>query len=272
MRWSRGAVYAFAFVCAAGVCLASDAPLAPGQAQTPAPPLNATPAACTGDASPAGCSAASPGVSLPSSPAAVFVPPSRNERKAAHRAFERGLKLQQSNDLEAAFPEFEEAARLSPQNTEYLAAREMTRENLASTHLDRGNLNMLQGHKAEALAEFRAALELDPQNEFAQQRVHDAAGPANNSAPPVKVVEQRDSLAARPIERLADFHYVGDARGLLVTIATAYGLSITFDDTFPTRNVHFDLNQADFATAIHAASLATRTFTVAVGDTALFAA
>ncbi len=199
--------------------------------------------------------------------------PSRKDRKAAHQAFERGLHFQKSNQLDEAFSEFEDAARLSPQNAEYIGAREMTREHLVSTHLDRGNTNMLQHRQSEALAEFRTALNLDPQNEFAQQRLRDAAGrPAISPTSPVQVVDRKDSLSVRPIEKLANFHYLGDARGLLVTIASSFGLSITFDDSFPTRQVRFDLDQVDFAMAMRAASAATKTFTVPVEDTALYAA
>ena len=184
-------------------------------------------------------------------PAVVFIPASAKDRKAANHAFARGLKFQKSNELDKAFYEFEEAARLAPQNTEYLAAREITRQNLASTHLERGNTDLLQGRQTDALAEFRVALELDPQNEFAQQRVRDAAGaPSTNALGPAQVVARQDHLEVRPLERLADFHYRGDARGLITTVATSYGLSVTFDDSFPTRQVQFDITQADFATAL----------------------
>jgi len=149
----------------------------------------------------------------------------------------------------------------------------MTRQNLASAHLERGNQDMLQGRQGEALAEFRTALNLDPQNEFAQQRVQDAAGP-----PPAKVagtpqvVAREDTIKARPIDRIADFHYAGDARGLLTTVVTSFGLSITFDDSFPSRRVRFDIDQADFPTALRAASAVTKSFTVPVEDNVLFAA
>ncbi len=201
------------------------------------------------------------------------MPASKKDRKAAHNAFERGVRWQKSDKLDEAFSEFEEAARLAPQNSEYLAAREMTRQNLASKHLERGNSDMLQGQQAEALAEFLTALNLDPQNEFAQQRVRDAAGPpAANAAGIPQVVARQDNLTIRPLGRIADFHYRGDARGLLTTVATSYGLSITFDDSFPTRRVSFDIDQADFQTALHAASAVTKTFSVPVEDNVLFAA
>ncbi len=143
---------------------------------------------------------------------------------------------------------------------------------MASTHLEQGNTDLLQGRQTDALAEFRLALDLDPQNEFAQQRVRDAAGaPSTNALGPAQVVARQDHLEVRPLERLADFHYRGDARGLITTVATSYGLSVTFDDSFPTRQVQFDITQADFATALRAASAVTKSFSVAVEDTSLFA-
>lgn len=197
----------------------------------------------------------------------------KHASKAAKQAFARGLKLQQSQKLDEAFYEFEEASRLSPQNAEYLTAREMTRQHLAGMHLDRGNSALLNGRQAEALAEFRTALNLDPQNEFAQQRVQDAMGPVPvHTAGPAQVVASSDHLAAKPIDALHDFHYRGDSRGLLAAVASSYGLTVEFDDAFPSRHVRFDMDQADFATALQAASAVTKSFAVPLEDTVLFVA
>src|SRR5258708_36235197 len=148
----------------------------------------------------------------------------------------------------------------------------MTRQHLAGMHLERGNSDLLDGRQVEALAEFRTALNLDPQNEFAQQRILDALGPVpvHASGPP-EVVASSDGLTAKPTNEHHDIHYRGDSRGLLTAVATSYGLTVVFDDTFPSRRVRFDLENADFATAIQAASAATKSLSVAVEDTVLFA-
>lgn len=198
--------------------------------------------------------------------------------KAARKAFARGLKLEKSHNgnpqnLNEAFYEFEEAARLVPQNVEYVTAREITRQHLAGQHLERGNNDLLGGKRVEALAEFRAALNLDPQNEFAQQRISDALGPVPvSTAGRPQVVASADRITLKPADGRHDIHYRGDSRGLLTAVATSYGLTVVFDDNFPTRHVLFDLDNADFATAIQAASMATKSFSVALQDTALFAA
>ncbi len=237
----------------AGVCFAADTPPA------------ATPTSTT---------AAIPALPLCSnSGGAPACQGPAKDLKAAKKAFERGLKLEKSHNLDEAFDEFQEAARLVPQNVEYLTAREMTRQHLAGMHLELGNTDLLEGKQTEALAEFGTALNLDPQNEFAQQRLRDALGPAPvvpTEAP--RVVDSADQISVKPADATHDFHYSGDSRGLLTAIASSYGLTVVFDDSFPSRHVRFDLDNVDFATAMQAASAATNSFSVAIEDTVLFTA
>src|SRR4029077_14412929 len=102
--------------------------------------------------------------------------PSKKELQEANEAFARGLRLQKAKLLDQAFDQFDAAARLTPKNVGFVTAREMTRQQLVFDHLQRGNAEMLKKRQIEALAEFRNALHLDPQNEFAQQRLQDAMG------------------------------------------------------------------------------------------------
>jgi general secretion pathway protein D len=197
----------------------------------------------------------------------------KKDLKAARGAFARGLKLEKSRNLDQAFYEFEEAARLVPQNVEYLTAREFTRQHLAGMHLDQGNTDLLKGRQVEALAEFRSALNLDPHNEFAEQRIFDAVGRVALPIPgPPQIVASAESISAAALDAPHDIHFTGDSRGLLTGVASSYGLTVIFDDNFPSRRVHFDIQNADFATAMQAASVATKSFTVALGDKVLFAA
>jgi general secretion pathway protein D len=192
--------------------------------------------------------------------------------KAARQAFRHGLKLEKSRNLDSAFYEFQEAARLVPQNVDYLTAREMTRQHLVGIHLQRGNSDLFDGRQMEAMAEFRSALTLDPQNEFAQQRIQDALGPAPvHTASPPQMVASADKITVKPIDERHDFHYRGDSRGLITAVAASYGITVVFDDSFPSRRVRFDLDYADFATAMQAASEVTKSFSVPVEDRVLFA-
>jgi type II secretory pathway component GspD/PulD (secretin) len=55
-------------------------------------------------------------------------------------------------------------------------------------------------------------------------------------------------------------------------VASSFGLSAVFDENFAARRVRFDLSDADFATAMQAASQVTKTFSVALEDKVLFTA
>src|SRR5260370_10567367 len=110
MRWLPAGIC----LLLAGVCLAADA------APTAAPSL------CSNTAGAPACKG------------------SVKDLKAARQAFAPGLKLEKSQNknlqnLDQAFSESEEAARLVPQNEEYLTAREMTRQNLPGLQLQRPN-------------------------------------------------------------------------------------------------------------------------------------
>ena len=96
------------------------------------------------------------------------------------------------------------------------------------------------------------------------------APPAHPREAP-QMVARQDSLAVRPIDRVADFHYRGDSRGLLTAVATSYGLPSSSTTVSRARQVRFDIDQADFATAMRAASAVTKSFTVAMEETVLFA-
>jgi general secretion pathway protein D len=192
--------------------------------------------------------------------------------KSARHAFSRGLKLQHAQNLDQAFSEFEEAARLVPQNLEYLTAREMVRQELVTSHLEKGNDNLQGGRQVEALAEFREALQLDPQNEFAQQRLQDAVGPVPvRTAGAPQLIASADAVAAKPKEEHHDIHYRGDSRGLITAVAASYGLTVIFDDAFPSRRVRFDVEDVEFPTAMRMAEAVTKSFSVPLEEKVLFA-
>ena len=65
-----------------------------------------------------------------------------------------------------------------------------------------------------------------------------------------------------------EFHFRGDSQALLTQVAAAFGISAEFDESFPSRRVHFDLDSIDFYTAMRAACDVTGDFLgAAVGKT-----
>lgn len=186
--------------------------------------------------------------------------PSRQDQKDARNAFASGLKLQQK-DPNQAYQDFIRAAELVPRNVNYITAREATKEQLISKHLERGNVELESGKQVEALADFRHALKLDPSNEFAQERVRDALGDA---APKIattpEVIEESPVIQFEPNNNVASFHFRGDSHELLNTIAKAYGVSADVEDSVTSRRISFDIDNIDFFKAMAAAGQVTKTF------------
>ena len=185
----------------------------------------------------------------------------KKDLKKAKAAFARGVKLQNSKHLDEALEQFETAARLVPQDVEFATARELIRQQVVYEHLQSGNTALLKGKQVEALAEFRSALQLDPENQFARQRLTDALG---ESAPrisgPTQVVAAAGEIELNPQPVYADFHYRGDSRELLAQLAKTYGVTGVTDDSVVSRPVRFDIQDVDFYTAVRAACDVTKTF------------
>ncbi|HXF14479.1 MAG TPA: hypothetical protein VN517_15090, partial [Terriglobales bacterium] len=186
--------------------------------------------------------------------------PSRKEMKEAREAFSRGLKLQKTYP-DQAYEQFQVANDLVPRNVEYLTAREVARQQLVYNHIERGNAELQSGKQIEALADFRSAVNLDPSNQFARERIRDAVDDSTPapSGPPV-VVQQSQEIQLAPGRNLASFHFRGDSKELISTIARSYGLSVQIEDSVPSRRVSFDIDNVDFLKAMEALGAVTKTF------------
>jgi len=199
---------------------------------------------------------------LPCSPGAsqAACNPSRGDLKQAKAAFSRAMKLQEK-DLDGAYEQFARAADLVPRNVDYMTAREVARQQLVTRYIERGNVELESGKQIEALADFRSALHLDPSNQFAQERLRDAVGdsaPKTRAAP--EVVEESSQIHLQPNLNLASFHFRGDSRDLLASIAAAYGVTAQIEDSVQSRRVSFNIDDVDFYRAMLAAGGVTKSF------------
>jgi general secretion pathway protein D len=181
--------------------------------------------------------------------------PSPADSKAAQKAYKQGSKLQKQNRQDEAFKKFSEAAELDSTNPEYTTAREVVRQQLVYKHLQAGNEALLRQDRMRALAEFHAASELDPANQFALERLRDVfSEPASPPDPMMQVVEKSEEIELRPNPGQQNFRFTGDTRGLLELVARTFGLTAVFDETFSSRPVRFNVDGLDFRTAMPLAS------------------
>ncbi len=195
--------------------------------------------------------------------AAAALPDDPKDVAKAKREFKAGMKLKSSGNLDAAFEKFELAAKLAPHNAVYLTAREFTREELVMQALKQGNQAMLDHDEIVAMAAFRRALEFDPTNEYALQRLTDSMPldeePLSRN---MRVVEQSTPIEMQPSAAHHDFHYRGDARAMLTQVTQAYGITAQFEDSVLQKRVRFDIDDVNFATAMEVATRVTKTFWV----------
>ena len=186
---------------------------------------------------------------------------SKQDQKRAKKIFEKGLKFQRERHNQQAFEAFEQADQLVPHNINYSTAKEVLRQQRITDHLRLGNQDVTDNHPVEALAEFRTAIQLDPTNEFALQRLKDMLG---DWTPPVtlapRVNDTAEPVKLQPAAGEQMFRYRGDSRGLLTQIAQQFGLTITVDDSVQSRSIVFNVDKADFYTAMQAACDLTKTF------------
>lgn len=195
---------------------------------------------------------------VPGAPACLVSPQTQQE---ARKAFEHGMKLQKEKRLDDAYQEFEKAANLIPQDLQYATLRELTRQQLVYDHLQRGNAALANNQPIEALGEFRNVLHIDPNNDFARQRVSEAidhGGTDNRHSP--QLIEQSDEIRVIPRDNLQSFHFRGDSKQLLTQVASAYGISATIEDSVVSRRVRFDVDEVGFYLAMQLAGAVTKTF------------
>lgn len=192
--------------------------------------------------------------------------PSKKDLKQSREAFERGLKLHKRQRFEEALVQFDEAARLNPQNVEYLTARERLKSGLVYQHIEQGNLLLQQNARLMAAQQFRAALELDPQNQFAQDRLQEATHVPSPTLKRVSAtpIAESTEIQLEPVDSRATFHYTGDVRTLFNQLASAYAMKVQFDDSVQQRAVVFNVDDVDFLTALKLACRVSKTMSAAL--------
>ena len=150
---------------------------------------------------------------------------SKQELKEARKSFKAGVKLQEQQQLEEALNRFDEASRIAPQNIQFLTAREVVKAQLVFNHIQHGNILMLENARTQAAAEFRAALDLDGENQFARERLAESTleiAPALPRGLPIRIADSGE-IHLEPKDGRATFHYSGEIRGLFAELSAAGG-------------------------------------------------
>jgi tetratricopeptide (TPR) repeat protein len=186
-------------------------------------------------------------------PAVALAPmASPSDIKLAKKEFKEGAKAKEHGHTNQAYDHFKRASELNPHSTEYVAAREMLRQYLVYEQIEKGNQSLAAGQQIEAMGAFRSALDLDPENAFAKQRLID-------SVPALPRIEHTDDtpdpfaaateIRLQPNPGIHTFKFRGNSRQILEQVAQAYGLIPVIDDSVKNQSVRFEVGDVEWPTA-----------------------
>ncbi len=196
--------------------------------------------------------------------------PSPDHRRARKEA-EKARQAEQREDWPSAFAAYDEALRFAPAEREYWTGRENARFQLVERYVESAERAAALGRQAEARAELQAALGLDPQYEVARDRL--ARLDARHAAK-IQVLAPADpppvELQPQPGKR--SFRVRGNIASAYEDLGRQFGLTVTLDPELPPRQLRFNVDDVDFATAIQLLSRQTNTFWRAIDAHAIFVA
>jgi general secretion pathway protein D len=186
---------------------------------------------------------------------------SKKDRQAAEKEFRQALQLQQSGKIEEALEAANRAALLFPGNLEYQRASEMLRQQIVGRHLTSGNNLAAAGDQTGAQAQFRAALDMDPANTYAMQRLRDVS-PADDPEHrrTMELLASVDPIDVEPAPGKKSIHVRGDTRTVYTQIGSVFNVIVRFDQAVATRSMRLDLDDVGFYTAMAVAGKMSRTF------------
>ena len=188
-------------------------------------------------------------------------PVSKQDQKLAAAEFKRALELRKDGKVEEALLAATDASRLVPANTEYLLTREMLRQQIVSSYVNRGNKLAEDGDAKAAAAQFNEALARDPENSYAQQRLHDVSSDQNGDHQKVmQLLAGVNNVELLPASGKRNIHAGPDMRSVYTQIGQAFGITFDFDPTITNGQVRIDLDDVDFDTVTSFVGKITKTF------------
>jgi general secretion pathway protein D len=270
-----GAAYARTLIAAgmlaAASCAAQDVPPAtPEPATRPAadsstPPTSPTAVPDTPGTAPGGNAAQGPG--QPPSEMREARQPTESERRRAAKLYLSAAKDYQKGEFEAALRQDEQAASLDPTNGDYRMAADIARSHAVTSLVQAAARDRVAGDEAGSHAALAHALEIDPHNSQVAEHLADTAvapaaqaNPANQSA--TESLGELEQVAPSPGAQ--SFHLHESQRQIIQKVFKAYGIDATMDESIRGTAVRFDADDANFAEAIRALSLSTKSFFVPI--------
>jgi type II secretory pathway component GspD/PulD (secretin) len=168
-------------------------------------------------------------------------------RKEAKSLYQQSTKLAAKKQFGLALEKVKAARAISPQDAVYASAQKATEEKLSAEALREGDQAMLAGDATAALAAFRQAVEFDPTNDYAQQRLHDAL-PAPEAFGTAQFRARLGETRLEPAPGVFSFEYKGDSIHAMQQFAKLFGIDLVSDQGLTSRNVRVKLDGVTWET------------------------
>ena len=167
----------------------------------------------------------------------------------AARLYKQGRKAEKAGQAARAYLLYSEAAALEPSNHLYWARTLALQTRAALESKVMPNLSAVEASADAAPEPDEPAIAAATPQDLAEAR---------KPLPPTR-------LNAQPV--IKDFNLRGNAKTLFENVAHAYGLDCVFDGDYrAAETLHFQLDQADYRTALHALEAVTGSFIVPISE------
>jgi|SRR5579871_455092 len=181
----------------------------------------------------------------------------KHQTEAAADAYLAGARLLDRKDLAGAEKEFAKALKLNPSNSEYALALALAREHHVTELVQEAGKARLLGQTDKAEKLLAEASALDPQNNIVTQHT-DNATPAISFSPKIEAKVEpwlregpvpAGPVTLEPKAGTQSFHVHTDLRDVLRQVYSSYGIRPSFDESVPTQNLRFDLEDVTYQQA-----------------------
>src|SRR5579859_2559482 len=191
----------------------------------------------------------------PAGPAAMV----RMDPKRAQRALERGIRAESDGRMDEALTAYDEAARYAPQDLSLVGRGAALRSKLVRGHVDHAERLAIDGNLAQAKDELAAAMRIDPGNRVVAERIAEMES-MQEDEPPAAAAQIEGMPRVRPQAGTRTFDLRGNTQSVYEHVAESFGVKATFDPDLVSRNVHLQLENVDFHTALSVLGSETATF------------
>ncbi len=194
----------------------------------------------------------------------------RPDPKRAQKLVERGEKAEADGRFDEALLDYDEGARLAPQNLALFGRGAVLRSRLIREHADRAEQLALAGKLPQAKEELNAALRMDPRNKVVAERYAQMESMQDDEPPTTTEISGLPRLKPQSGRHSFDLHT--DTRSAYDQVAHAFGLEAAFEPDVVSRQVRMQLDNLDLNTALSILGSTTGTFWTPLSATLLFVA